>query len=341
MEKIGKKALKILKTKQYGELDTGDIAIALQCDDYSVEESLNSLKDMKLIESYSRSGKVYWRLFEDEHIKKPIDSEIFELEIEPEKKNNPEPEEFIIDAKQKEPVKAFTKPIIPESTIKPAEKSDPETEEFIIDRMQEKSVLIAEPITPGGTSQPAEKNSPESEEFIIKQIPKEPVQASVKPTVPELLIEPEEKNKKEPEAFIIQETSIDPIDAVNDESLVDDNTRVWTLPLTKPLDHETTVDNEKPHEEMTDQTENITPLKRANFSIIGIIIAILVSVSISTGISMFVSMNAINAATSDLQTLKAAVIETNAKHDRQIELLTKKLNFILEKTDPLQKLKPK
>jgi hypothetical protein len=367
MEKLGKKALKILKTKQYDELDTGDIAIALQCDDDSVEVSLNALKDKKLIESYSRSGKVYWRLFADEPIKNPIDSEIFELEVALEKKNNPESDEFIIDALQKEPVKAFAKLKTAEPAIKPAEKSDTATEEFIIDALQKEPVTAsAQPKTAEPTITPEKKNNPEPEEFIINRIPspaepdkslyagiiyaerynsatetKETVQELAKPIVPELIIEPEENSKKQPETVILQEASIDPIDGIDDESLVDDNTRVWTLPLVKPIDSEETVHNQKPPEEIPEQTETTTPLKRANFSMVGIIIAILLSVSISTGITMFVSMSAINIATSDLQTLKTLVIETNAKHDRQIELLIKKLNFLEEKTELLQKQKSK
>jgi hypothetical protein len=271
MDKLDKKALKILKTKQYDDLDTGDIAIALQCDDDSVEESLNSLKDKKLIESYFRRGKVYWRLFADEPFKKTIDSENFELNVEPAEKSISEPEEFIIDRIQDEPAKVIAKPIAPELTFE---------------------------------------------------------------------IEPIEKNVTETAAFIINEASEEPINTADEEALVDDQTRVWTLPLTKPIDHEATLDNEMPEPEIADDADNTIPLKRANFSIIGIFIAIVVSVSISSGITMFVSMNVNNTVNSDLQTLRTIVTETNVKHDRQIEILAKKLNLLIEKTDLLQKLKP-
>ncbi|HEX7509869.1 MAG TPA: hypothetical protein VF335_01100, partial [Chitinivibrionales bacterium] len=54
--------LKFLTARQEIDLDAGDIAIDLRCDEEAVEEALDSLKDQGLVESVDRKGRMFWQV---------------------------------------------------------------------------------------------------------------------------------------------------------------------------------------------------------------------------------------------------------------------------------------
>jgi hypothetical protein len=78
MGKIDKKVLKILKTRQFEDLDAEDIAMQAKCDEEDVLEALGSLKDQGLVESNVRDKKTFWRFSADEPIEKPMKEEQFD-----------------------------------------------------------------------------------------------------------------------------------------------------------------------------------------------------------------------------------------------------------------------
>ncbi len=78
MGKLDKKVLKILKTRQFEDLDAEDIAMQIKNDEDDVNEALGSLKDQGLIESIERDGKKFWRLAVDEPVEKPMMDEKFD-----------------------------------------------------------------------------------------------------------------------------------------------------------------------------------------------------------------------------------------------------------------------
>jgi hypothetical protein len=68
MGQLDKKVLKFLKSRQDDDLDAGDIAISLRCDEDEVQEALDSLKVQGLAESVVRNGKTYW----EQSLKDPL-----------------------------------------------------------------------------------------------------------------------------------------------------------------------------------------------------------------------------------------------------------------------------
>ena len=62
MGKLDKKVLKFITEHSENDLDAGDIAIDLRCDEDAVQEALDSLKDQDLVETVMRGGKMFWQL---------------------------------------------------------------------------------------------------------------------------------------------------------------------------------------------------------------------------------------------------------------------------------------
>jgi hypothetical protein len=76
MGKLDKKVLKILKTRQFEDLDAEDIAMQFKGNEDEVKESLDSLKGMGLVESIVKDGKTLWHLSVDEPPEKPGNPEL-------------------------------------------------------------------------------------------------------------------------------------------------------------------------------------------------------------------------------------------------------------------------
>jgi hypothetical protein len=379
MGKLDKKALKVLKTRQFVDLDAGDIAIALRCEDDIAQESLNSLKDQKIIESYSLGGKTFWRLFSDESYEKSAHSEpakkreifnksgaeefYFNMKtpdymggknmvktgkgsndvdalIKSEDLEKSESEEFSIDLLPKEPMESKKHSIEFEPVEKSEDLEKSESEEFSID------LLPPEPMEWKKHSiefEPAKKREDlkksEMEEFYIDLLRKDPIEP-IKQAIGSAPSKREVLDNSKPEEFNVDMVpSKDKSETIDDQSLIDDSTRSWTPPELIFNQEKTDKEEVFNDNEQVDDTNNAIPLKSNKSSKMGIMIAIVVSVAISTGIALLIAMNINKNTISSFQTLESAITETNAKQDQRIDGLNKKLNVILEKTDLLQKLK--
>jgi len=71
MGKLDKKVLKFLTARQEIDLDAGDIAIDLRCDEDTVQEALDSLKDQGLVESVERNGRMFWQVSMNPPLEEP------------------------------------------------------------------------------------------------------------------------------------------------------------------------------------------------------------------------------------------------------------------------------
>jgi hypothetical protein len=369
MGKLDKKALKILKTKQYIDVDAGDIAVALRCDDDSVQESLNSLKDQGLIENFSRDGKTFWRVYSDEPHQQAIeakaaieheginlgDTKAFFLNLEPEQPSqasekpiNPEPqikphekttsetEEFFIDLKPLEPSQALKMPIesVPETNHR--EKTTSETGEFFIDlKPLEPSQALKKPISPEPIVKSQKKNSSDTEEFYINLLSEKPVKELEKTTDPKPQMKRQEKKHSETEEFYIHLLSED--SKATHDQILDDNDQARDWNMRELIFKAKIANNGKFKKETFDKMDEDVSIKRSSSPIMWVITSIMVSVLISCSMSMLMTMNVNKTAQEGIQALNATVKEISAKQDQRIEVLSKKLNTLLEKNQSFTK----
>jgi hypothetical protein len=377
MGRLDKKALKFLKTRQFVDLDAGDIAIALRCDDDIAQESLKSLKEQKLIESYFLDGKTYWRLNSEGNYEKSINSEpeikseVLKTSIDLEevsfdmtayihinkdevkgKKGLIELDTSMkIDTLQKSEPEEFNIELLPKKSSdtknQAASESSKKTKELEKSDSEEISFELAPQASDKVKQQPAvsspiEKHEvakkTESVEFSVEPLPQKPIIKAEKPKTVEPAPVREIKEKPEPTEFnidIIESTDLSKPD--NDEELVDDSTRSWT-PTDELLKHEEE-DSDSANDDYKETALSPTPLKRKEPSKIWILLAVAISVAISTGITVFIAMNVNKTAMAGLQSLETTIAENSSRQDQRIDMLNKKLNELLEKSDFAQKNK--
>jgi hypothetical protein len=203
-----KQTLKILKTRQYTDLSASDIAVALECDKDSAQESLNSLKDQ------GRDGKLFWRLFSNEPHGNSND---INSSVVTGNKNSTETNSFFVDFNPNAPTQIMRNPLKEKAT---QENSASDTDSFLVGfNPFGQTQIIKRPVGITTEKKPQEKISAATEEFLINPLAESPIETRQNPIDLKTDKKPAEKGNSETEEFYMNLLSEKPGPAPKEQVL--------------------------------------------------------------------------------------------------------------------------